>query len=89
MHGGLNASANMELFGRILCKKDPEHPIALNWLDNDGAGISVSVSHPGGIPQSAVHQHCPGRRFIRRGRAGTETVQQIDAFVIVYLVPVT
>jgi 3-hydroxy-9,10-secoandrosta-1,3,5(10)-triene-9,17-dione monooxygenase len=23
MHGGLNASANMELFGRILCKKEP------------------------------------------------------------------
>ena len=23
MHGGLNASTNMELFGRILCEKEP------------------------------------------------------------------
>jgi len=27
MHGGLNASANMELFGRILCKKEPNTPL--------------------------------------------------------------
>jgi len=27
MHGGLNASANMELFGRILCKKEPNIPL--------------------------------------------------------------
>ncbi len=27
MHGGLNASANLELFGRILCKKEPNIPL--------------------------------------------------------------
>jgi 3-hydroxy-9,10-secoandrosta-1,3,5(10)-triene-9,17-dione monooxygenase len=27
MHGGLNASANMELFGRVLCKKEPNSPM--------------------------------------------------------------
>jgi hypothetical protein len=27
MHGGLNASTNMELFGRILCQKEPNSPM--------------------------------------------------------------